>query len=195
MASIALEKWRSAGLGRLSQLENVHAQITGSAVGRRWGTRQLNQSLFVALLAEFQAYCRDLHDEGVLVHVLHATPGQADLLADMLTQGRRLEIGNPRRSVLEADFRRLNIRLLDELKAARPTMLRYLDRLEALVDFRNAIGHGNQTKIAAIESAGLIRATKVSYDQHRRALERLAASMDRVVSLKLAALLHIARPW
>jgi hypothetical protein len=195
MASVALKKWRTAGLSRLAELESVHAHITGSAAGRRWGTRQLNQSLFFALMAEFQAYCRDLHDEGVIVHVTHAMPGQRDLLAEMLTQGRKLQVGNPRRSVLEADFRRLDIRLVDELKKAGPRIPGHLDRLEALVDFRNAIGHGNQTKIAAIESAGLIQATKVSYDQHRLALDGLAISMDRVVSLKLAALLQIARPW
>jgi hypothetical protein len=98
VASVALEKWRSAGLARLAELENVHAHITGSTMGRRWGTRQLKQALFVALMAQFQAYCRGLHDEGVAVHVAHAVPSQRDLIRELLTQGRKLEVSNPRRS-------------------------------------------------------------------------------------------------
>jgi hypothetical protein len=33
----------------------------------------LNCSLFVALIAQFQTYCRDLHDGAIEVHVRSAT--------------------------------------------------------------------------------------------------------------------------
>jgi hypothetical protein len=157
--------------------------------------RQLNQSLFVALMAQFQAYCRALHDHGVDLPVAHAVPGQRAVLEVLLRQGRKLDVSNPRRSALVADFRRLDVSLLDELKAVGSAPLRHLDRLDALVDFRNAIGHGDEVRIAAIEAAGLIGATKESYDQHRRALAGLATAMDEVVSRKLAALLQIGPPW
>jgi hypothetical protein len=133
----------------------VHAHITGSALGRRWGTRQLNQALFVALMAQFQAYCRGLHDEGVEVHVAHAVPSQREMLKILLTQGRKLEVTNPRRSVLGADFGRLGVSLVGELKAAGPATVRRLDLLEALVDFRNAVGHGDDPRIAAAEEGGV----------------------------------------
>lgn len=55
MSSIALSQWRSSGLARLAELEAVHANLTGTAPGRRWGTTQLNRSLFLALVAQFQS--------------------------------------------------------------------------------------------------------------------------------------------
>jgi len=43
-----------------------------------------------------------------------------------------------------------------------------LDALEELVDYRNAIGHGDEGRIEAIEAQGRIKATKVSYQRYRR---------------------------
>jgi hypothetical protein len=167
----------------------------GSRGLRPWGTRQLNQALFTTLMAQFQGFCRDLHDEAVDIHVAHAALGQQVVLRTLMTQGRRLDVGNPRRSALAVDFLRLDVALLEDLKAFGEAEVRRLVRLDALVDFRNAVGHGNEVKIEAIERAGLVRATKRSYDQHRRSLEGLARAMDEVVSRRLAELLSIPRPW
>ena len=46
-----------------------------------------------------------------------------------------------------------------------------------------------------LESGGAIKATKRSYEQHRRALDALAGTMDDVVADKLASSLGISRPW
>jgi hypothetical protein len=173
----------------------MHAHITGSAAAQQWGMRQLNQSLFLALMAQFQAYCRELHDEGVLVHVAIAAPGQRDLLREVLTQGRKLQVGNPRRSALAADFLRVGVSLTDEFRARGAVAGSRLDRLDALVDFRNAIGHGDDAKVAAIEASGLIEATKQSYDLHRQAIDDLATDLDDIVSFRLGSLLQIGRPW
>jgi hypothetical protein len=62
----ALSQWRSSGLARLAELEVVDANLTGTGPGRRWGTTQLNRSLFLALVAQVQRYCRDLHDDAVV---------------------------------------------------------------------------------------------------------------------------------
>jgi hypothetical protein len=43
-----------------------------------------------------------------------------------------------------------------------------LNRLDALVDFRNAIGHGDEERLAATERP-VIMETKPSYDLHRQA--------------------------
>jgi hypothetical protein len=137
VASQALQDWRQAGLGRLAELENVHAQATGSGRGRRWGTRQLNRSLFVALVAQFQGFSRALHDQAVDVHVAVAMPGQRDLLRRLLTEGRKLDAGNPRLSALGNDFGRLGFLFIKDLKAiGEPTRHRlttFAVRLSALL--------------------------------------------------------------
>ena len=195
VASNALVEWRSVGLARLAELEAVHAQATGSARGRRWGTTQLNRSLFVVLVAQFQGYCRRLHDQAVDVHVAAAIPGQQSLLRTLLTQGRKLDSQNPRRAALGSDFGRLGFTFIDDLKAATPSAAAELDSLEALIDYRNAIGHGDEAMIAAIEAHGQVKATKGAYQNHRRTIDHLAGTMDDVVADQLTALLGVSRPW
>lgn len=195
MASHALAEWKSAGLSRLVELENVHAILTGSGPGRRWGTTQLNRSLLVALVAQFQSYCRDLHDEATQVHIDAAIPGQRRTIQLLMLQGRKLDTYNPRRSTLGHDFARLGFSLIDDLKAKDPTPVRRLDALDLLVDYRNAIGHGDESRIGALEASGDIKATKKAYQQHRRSLDGLADTMDDVVAAGLARVLGTDRPW
>jgi len=195
MSSNALAEWRSVGLGRLTELEMVHAQLTGTGRGRRWGTTQLNRSLFVALAAQFQSFCRDLHDEAVAVHVAAANPAQAGLLRVLLTEGRKLDVGNARKSTLGSDFGKLGFDFIGDLKATGVATERRLVRLESLVDYRNAIGHGSESKIEALEQAKGISSTKVSYQVHRQALNGLAGTMDSVVATRLAAALGCPTPW
>lgn len=68
-------------------------------------------------------------------------------------------------------------------------------RLDLLIDLRNAIGHGDDTKIEALTSAGDISVTKASYRQYRQMLDRLAGTMDAVVATALATRLKIPAPW
>ncbi len=173
----------------------MHSEATGHGPGRRWGTEQLNRSLFVALVAQFQTYCRNLHDEAVDLHVTHANAHQVELLHTLLTKGRKLDNQTPRPSVLGSDFGRLGFSVLEAVRAVGAMAERDLDRLDVLVDFRNAIGHGNETEIAALVSQGEIKATKKIYQRYRRTLERLAGTIDRVVAAKMATLLNIPRPW
>lgn len=195
MTSTALTQWQSSGLARLAELEAVHANLTGTGPGRRWGTTQLNRSLFLALVAQFQSYCRDLHDEAAQVFIGQASPQQMSTLKVLVVQGRRLDTHNPRRSTLGHDFVRVGLTLIDDLKAEGSEVAGQLDALDRVVDYRNAIGHGDETKIAALEASGRIKATKRSYEQHRRALDTLAGTMDDVVADKLASSLGIPRPW
>lgn len=46
-----------------------------------------------------------------------------------------------------------------------------------------------------MEALGRIRATKGSYRLYRRMIDRLAGTMDDVVSKQLSAVLGINRPW
>lgn len=195
MTSVALTQWRTTGLARLAELEAVHANLSGSGRGRRWGTTQLNRSLFVALVAQFQNYCRDLHDDAVGVYVGEANSHQRVTVEVLLVRGRRLDTHNPRRSTLGHDFVRLGLSLIDDLKATGQATERRLEALDRVVDYRNAIGHGDEAKIVALEAEGKIKATKRSYQHHRQSLDALAGTMDAVVAEQLAQSLGISRPW
>ena len=195
MASIALGQWRTIGLARLDELEQVHAAATSGRRGASWGTEQLNRSLFVALVAEFQEYCRELHDGAAGVHVAAANPRQATVVFNLMTEGRRLQSQNPRVGHLGSDFGRLGFSLVDELKLADPAVPTWLRQLDLLVDFRNAISHGDETKMKALTKSSGIRATKASYRSFRRTVDQLAGTMDIVVGSALAAGLQIPRPW
>lgn len=195
MESAALTRWRTRGLARLAELENVHRNLIGSGPGRKWGTTQLNRGLFLALVAQFQSYCRDLHDEAAMVHVDAAIAGQKQTLHLLIRQGRRLDTHNPRRSVLGHDFGRLGFSLLDDLKATGPETVERLERLDVLIDYRNAIGHGDESRIAMLDASGGVKATKKSYMEHRRSLEALAGTIDATVAAGLARVLGTAAPW
>ncbi len=102
---------------------------------------------------------------------------------------------NPRSSALGADFGRLGFSFIDDLRACGQTTEIRLQRLDAFIDYRNAIGHGNEATIASLEASGQLSATKASFVAHRRLLNALAGTMDTVVANKLASLLGIPRPW
>ncbi|HVX19121.1 MAG TPA: hypothetical protein VHA73_13910 [Acidimicrobiales bacterium] len=64
-----------------------------------------------------------------------------------------------------------------------------------LVDFRNAIAHGDENTLANAVATGKVKPTLGSYRAHRRSLNRLVDTMDRVVAVELAKALDIASPW
>ena len=116
------------------------------------------------------------------------------MLHTLLTQGRKLDNQTPWSSVLGSDFGRLGFSVLEAVRAVSAWAERDLDRLDVLVDFRNAIGHGNETEIAALVSQGEIKVTNKVYRRYRRTLEQLAGTIDGVVAAKMATLLNIPRP-
>lgn len=193
--SSALASWRTTGLGRLGELEAVHAKIVGPGRGRKWGVTQLNRSLFVALVAQFQRFCRDLHDETTKIHVDAAIGGQKRMLHLLIRQGRKLDSHNPRRATLGHDFGRLGFSFIDELKASGPETIRQLELLDILVDYRNAIGHGDEAQIAELEASGDVKATKKAYLQHRRSLDLLAGTMESVVTSGMTRMLGTPVKW
>lgn len=195
MSSDALVHWRTSGLARIGELEAVHASLTGTGPGRRWGTMQLNRSLFVALVSQFQGFCRDLHDDALRVYLDEANPRQRRNLDMQLRQGRRLDTRNPRRSTLGHDFGRLGLDIIGGLKQHGSMTETRLTSLDQVVDFRNAITHGEEATIEQIEANGSVRSTKRSFQRHRRALDNLAGTMDRVVAAQLARFMEIELPW
>ncbi len=195
MTSRAKKLWDTKSQERLDELEQIHADIRGSGRGRRWYTRQLNLSLFVALVAQFQLYCRNLHDEAVEVYLSHAGSRWSGVLGRLLTQGRKLDWQNPRGSALGSDFGRLGFGIIPALKASGKMAAKDLGSLEILIDFRNAVSHGNDKEVQSLEKEGRIKATLQSYRQYRRMTIRLTDKMDRVVADQIAAQLGISPPW
>jgi hypothetical protein len=195
MTSTALTNWNTTGQGRLNELVAVHKSSAGGSPGRKWGTQQLNRSLFVALVAQFQVYCIELHDLGVDLHVVIAFPNQANLLRTLLTVGRKLESQNPRKSSLGADFGRLGFKFVPEVEKSSLSAPQWLNDLDDLVDFRNAIAHGNETEVSAISNRTRLRSTKTSFEDYRKILQRLAPIIDETVAIQMSTLLGITRPW
>lgn len=70
-----------------------------------------------------------------------------------------------------------------------------LARLELLVDFRNAVVHGNESEVHALTRKRPIATTLRSYHLFRRTCDRLVRRLDTVVAAELAAELQISQPW
>ena len=143
----------------------------GSGRGRRWYTGQLNRSLLVALVGQFQMYCRDLHNEAIDVYLAAANQGQVKVLHTLLKQDRKLDTQNPRRSSLGSDFGRLGIDLIPALRSRGPRTVSDLERLDELVEFRNAIVHGNESKVQSLierYQTGMILVSYRRFPAHSR---------------------------
>jgi hypothetical protein len=117
------------------------------------------------------------------------------VLQKLLTQGRRLDTGNPRSDALENDFGRLGFELLPALRTARGGMHRQLFRLNVLIDFRNLVSHGNEAALQNFVASNDIKPTLTSYKRYRRTVTTLVGTMDRVVAAQLASGLRVPRPW
>lgn len=176
----------------------LHRDATGDRRGRRWGTTQLNRAMHLWLVAQFQRYCLMLHDEAIEKQVAVAAPQQRKLVRRLMSSGRKLSTSTPRPDNLGADFARVGIPLVQLLRgtAAGTADVMYLSRLS---DFRNAIAHGNEDEIQAVEQdAGVeprIRPTKRSLSDARVVLDRLVERIDALVADELAGLLETSRPW
>ncbi len=195
MPSAALHAWKNDSAARLDELLKIHQEVAGAGRGRPWGTEQLNRSLFVALVAQFQSYSVALHDLAVDVHVDVAPAEQQALMRRLMTLGRALESKNPRTDHLGADFSKVGLALIKDLKAIGPASQARLRHLDLLIDFRNAIAHGNEAEISAMALARGIKPTKAAFVRYRGFLNQLAPTMDRTVSTQLASVLNIRAPW
>lgn len=168
MSSRAKFLWDTRSRERLDKLERIHAEVRGPGPGRRWYTSELNRSLFVALVAQFQFYCRTLHDQAVDVYVSEADTRMALLLRRLMTDGRKLDMQNPRGGVLGSDFAKVGLALYPALKQSGAKVESDLKRLEILIDLRNAVTHGNDGEVKDLEAGGEIKVNLQSYRVFRK---------------------------
>lgn len=144
MPSLALERWTTTRCAALDELVHAHDAVIGARPGLDLATQQILQAFTVLLSSQFQAFCRDFHDECVEAFIppMLEAKWQA-AIRTAFTLGRKLDKGNPNRSTIQQDFGRFEIQLLDMVKALDPGYSVRLVELDSLMLWRNAISHQN----------------------------------------------------
>lgn len=180
MPSFALRDWSDKRAKALDSLDDVHGKVTGRRVGRQYATKHYNLTMYVALAAEFQGFCRDLHDEtaSALVTFLPAAAGPlAPIYLNALTRSRALDRANAQPKSLGSDFQTLGIALWSELATANPKQKkRWHDSLDHLNEIRNAVAHSNEDNLRKLHETEPL--TVKQWRRKRATLNRLAAAMD-----------------
>jgi hypothetical protein len=153
------------------------------------------------VVAEFQAFTRDLHDLAAERVVVLANPDAPyrPILVAATSAGRSIDRGNADVRSLEQDFRRLGINGLKAQLAQRnarwaPAQGRGDQAyFKELIDLRNALAHGNQGQLDGLRARGV--ADTVTWTRNRLpGLDRTARALDRLVWDHVAALFQL-EPW
>jgi hypothetical protein len=141
------------------------------------------RSYALLLNAEFQAYCRDLHDEcAKKVADSVSPPAVQALFRSQSIYGRKLDVGNPTLSNLCSDFNRFQFDLSPKLTTADPGHEARIRRLGGLHAWRNAIAHHDY------DPAKLGAGTRLTIAQVRdwqTDCDAFAVLLDRVVRAEL----------
>ena len=169
----------------------------GTSRGRRYRTGQINRALIVLLVAEFQGFCRDLHDEACTAFARAVADGSEDrseVIFHAITARRRLDTGNPTQRALQEDFGRLGMDLRGELDLSHGFNPGRRRKLGEILRLRNAIAHSDQRKLPGVAGDTYdVKLTQVK--SWMWAMHMLANQMDIVVARHIASLLGGRRPW
>lgn len=182
--SRALDNWDSQQIARLAELEAAHAAVGGTKPGRRYSTTQINHALVVAIAAEFQAFCRNLHSEAV--GVLAAQIEDEDLsaiVASGMTGNRALDRSNANEDAISKDFERVGLDIWGEAVAAHRLTARRKANLRQLLAWRNAVAHQD---FDPIKLGGRTETTLRHAKGWLKNCTGLARTFDRVVGDHLA---------
>lgn len=192
MPSSSRQRWLDERRVTLDHFERAFAAALMVGPGSKAVAQQLVQSYVLALSAQFQGFCRDLHREAVqrLASLIPLVP-LADVVRDELILGLRLNAGNPNPGNLGADFGRLGLDLWGALVQHDRRVTTDRRALESLNAWRNAIAHqdldsarlGGQTSLSIVTVRGW-----------RRACDRLSRTLDAVVRAHLVWL-GVRVPW
>jgi hypothetical protein len=208
--SSALEKWCEERCAALDSLVNVHGKVTGKRRGRQRATEHLNRALFVALSAEFQGFCRDLHEDAA-IHItesINLLPGNAKIAPVVLSalvrerslsvsaksrKERRLDTGNANVDALATDYSMLGMDLWADLSKKYPAKTpKWKTNLDSLNEVRNGVAHSDSVKLVrAHEEHGL---TLETFRGWRSSLNGAVYAMDKVIKAYLLDLTG-SEPW
>lgn len=200
MPSSALREWDGVRANNLRELFDAHVQVGGVGPGRRWRTQQLNLALILRLAAEFQGYCRDLHDLAADEFAIQAgllNGSLQQIIRAQLTQGRKLDSGNAGPGNIGSDFARLGLRLWAQVEQRRPGRASAWNRsMTALNDARNAVAHDDRPALAKVTAAGYRLTELRTMKNFQRDAGQLAVVMDDVVATHLQQLFGgTTKPW
>ena len=188
--SVALDSWlgtRTASIGVLAQAHAAIGEVEGPGRPLELG-RPLAHAYLIRIVAEFQAFVRDLYDLAAEHLVTKAAPpaGLVAVLTTAITRGRSIDAGNATITSLRTDFGRLGIRNLEGKLALRST---YWDkatggtdptRYATLINLRNALAHGNQRQVDEYRRQG--SPDTVTWGRKQLpVLNRAARALDRIV--------------
>lgn len=191
MASTAYRRWITTSATALDEIEQAHAFIGGTGPGRRYATQQMNHAYAVLLAAQFQGFCRDLHNECGTHLASVALPGLAQILRSEFAFHRTLDRGNPNPGNLGSDFGRLGIELWPSAQTADPRVTKWRIRLEELNAWRNAISHND---FDPVKLGGTITLRLERVRRWRRACRQLARIFDEVMHRHLIVVTGKS-PW
>jgi hypothetical protein len=119
----------------------AHAAIGGTGRGRRYATGQINNAYAVLLSSQFQRFCRDLHTQAAAYLITVVPPAVQPTFISLLTQGRKLDTGNPNPGNIGNDYDRIGLRFWQQPEWTSPANRRRRRDLERLNAWRNAIAH------------------------------------------------------
>lgn len=196
MASRALARWQGSQADALNELVNAHHAVGGEGPGRRYATDQLNRALVLALAAQFQGFCRDLHSEAAAFVAASIEPADfRPLVSAALTQARLLDRGNAQSSSIGADFGRFDLKIWDAIYTMHLLNSGRRRKLDQLNAWRNAIAHED---FAFNEEKRLLTANTSVILRHIRAwwsaCDQLAIAFDVAVASHLKGLVG-RTPW
>lgn len=187
--SDALLEWRTKRMAALQSLDDIHGRVTEKKPGRQWNTEHFNLSMFVSLAAQFQGFCRDLHDEAAIC-LIEGAPDcgpLAPIFLDALIRRRNLDVGNAGPGNIGGDFAVFHMQFWPEVKAAYPTKgPRWNRTLEELNTLRNGVAHSDFEKLRRVRERSPL--TLSTWRSWRRTLDGAASGFDRVVGAHLKSL-------
>jgi hypothetical protein len=197
VTSTAFDVWRGERAGRLDELFEAHRHVGGSGAGRRTATEQINWALVMRLSGEFQGFLRDLHTLGAELFAAWTAPTDprlATVIANLLTEGLKLDVGNPTPGAIGQAFNRFGLSWWPALTTRdrrTPDRQRQLLRLNRA---RNAIANSRPAELVLLRGEGY-PLTLDTVRVWRQAVGGLATTMDAQLSSHLATFFAHDRPW
>lgn len=165
--SFPLSRWLGPRREAIEALAQAHAQlgeVDGPGRPLEIG-RPVAHAYVLRVVAEFQAFARDLHDLAAesIVRMSSADAGSQAMLIAAATVGRMVDRGNADLRSLEQDFRRIGIGGLSSRIASHSVrwssgQSRRGDQAfyQDLIELRNALAHGNQQQLDRLRSRGVL---------------------------------------
>ena len=183
-----MNRWRGERANAIKSLAEGHASVGAvTGPGRPLDvSKPLAHGYIIVMLREFQSFVRDLHDLAAAHLVTSSGAGAAyePLLIEGLTKGRAIDRGNATEKSIKEDYGRLGITPIDVgAYNSRWKQPGGTDSgtFNALIELRNALGHGNETQLRALILSGRARDSVTWARDRLPALNRYASALDHIV--------------